>query len=419
MKSLVVLMLLVVGASAMGMDRLKRHRQAARVLQQHIHEHGARINWYKAIEEGSSRFVRKFGVEIELKCTRIPDVDANPGQGLPSLKLVRLEVGHIGILTGAGVFEGWEIHLDSGDDDASAVLELVTTPPQSMDELTASLDRMRKNAPVHMGTLDKLKAALANAALWVPKDANAASGVTGISMGAVYAYIQKNLAFSKVNTLVFPNMVQVTSSFTAWELVTLFQKTGGFPTFMTATVPGGPGMPSRTIAMHAPTQGEQKNPDTYDEFIQVGYLGALPEFQDNGKGTNALIKHAAEQFTAGAALFPKTYPRNPQLGPDVQVGELYVLHAGGDRKEEVKHNYGLHTLANKLAPAMRRSDGVPYEGRPDAGKVAYVIEFRGGGGFGNDRDPTVHVAKFMSDTTVTAVMLSQQLAADFPIPAKQ
>jgi hypothetical protein len=262
-----------------------------------------------------------FGIEIELKGTRIP---YNGGFAKWAKKH-----GHKPLYRHRKL--PFEIHLDQGVDGKSALLEIVSFPPKPMKELEASLLTLKKDlgkSPNAKALLSYLNEAFAPA--FTDKDDQYA-----------YDYINENLKLGSGQF--FPSMVQVTTTHTASELVRL----PVFPTMTSGLVRHPVKKVSEAVSL------KKEAIEQHGEQAIQDYLSRLASYSKttSGKGTKALIKHAHEQFTdAPLGISPATKMKKLRQGGNTPLDQL-------------------KTLGNKLAPVFKR---------PGTGETAYVIEYRGG-----------------------------------------
>lgn len=295
---------------------------------------------------------QRFGVEVELKTTEIPYDDTVNELG----KKVRgpfhqfaIERGHKAVYKHKRV--GIEVHLDQGEADG-ALLEMVTQA-QAGDVLAATLSTLRSE-------LTALKTA-ADFAKWLSESCTPAATTTA----DIDQYIRTKLKVS--NGQLFPNMVQMTTTLTATQIANMG---GDFPQFMVGDAPGG-GMSGSKLTRQM-FEDAAKRGKSADAVVQ-GYLANLPAYAKSkgGKGTNALVKHAREQFGGPAPV---------GLGADTPMSKL--RQGGKTPLDQVR------TRANKLAPVFKRRSGA----------IAYVVELRGQDVF------TTQIARWLnSDADVDAL----------------
>jgi len=280
-----------------------------------------------------------FGVEAEIKRTNIPygftDVNAKI---IPDRTFLDFAVkkGHKGVFRCTVPGIGLEFHLDQGTGagrEKGALLELVTYPPQTAAALAESLAWARKNIPKDVKAL---KEHLAVSGKWERKHKEK-------KWDNAYLWLIAKLKVSSRGNW-FPNIVQVTTTNTAAALAKI------------------------APALLGATQGFDVK--TLTEAKMTEFLCGMPAFEDNGKGTAALVKHACQQFNPDVATTAKD---------DTVIDKLT---AG--------QNYELRTMANKLAPLFKRSDG----------KWAYVVEYRGGSGKSIETD----VGKWLNSNDRNSVL---------------
>ena len=267
---------------------------------------------------------QRFGLEIELKATHVPY--GPRGRGFHKWAV---EHGHKAIKRQNGL----ELHLDHGS-ETHAILEIVLSPGLPADAFIAKLRSIKRMLD---RTADKA---------WLNKNfGNVDSNDTN------HVHIYESLSGT---TTITGNPVQITTTHTVKELKKVIAATT--EQYMRVHVP----------EKHDSIDLRKSVGKLSDEFIVREYLARARPAHDkktSGKGSNAMIKHAAEQFDL--------YRGDTRPPGNTPVGRIDA---------DTPHLNALHTHANKPAPVFTRKND-----------VAYVVEYR------SSSDLTKCAADYLSD----------------------
>jgi hypothetical protein len=308
-------------------NNILQHPQERMHQEQAVNVDERPAEWQSYLEDAAKNDnVQRFGLEIELKNAKIPYHAA----GNDNFKNFAVQRGHKGFMVNDW---GVELHLDHGTKD-NAILELVLTPG------VPYMDFLRK--------LNKIRGLLLNK----PTDRSwleAGFEWKGEKNDEIENYIKDNI---KGTSAVVGMPVQVTTTHTATELKEVLKSTS--EQFMTSRDSGNKTSINIREILNIDPRKKQEKVNDIDSFIVnrlLGNITPLVHRDDEGKGSNAIIKHASEQFN--------NYERNNELIP---------LNTPVDRiRKDTSPLNQLHTYANKPAPVFKRN-----------GEVAYVIEYRTG-----------------------------------------
>jgi hypothetical protein len=288
------------------------------------------------------------GIEIEMKTTAIPY------SGADAFRNWAIRFGHKGIYTSKdpGGFP-FELHLDQGTDGKSALLEVVSSPPQTPEALVESLKALKASLPAN-SKAGKVKA-------WIEERFDPIFPAEATH--DPYTQIMESL---KVNgAALYPSLAQITTTHTAKEMKQL----NTFPVFKSAQV----GSITERKKISVPKPDTQDEWERLDQTIQEDYLKNLKPLEPNSaKGTDPLLKHAYQQFSDG------------QIAAETLVG-----------RDQPR---GLNTFANKPAPLFTRT-GTGTEGAGE--EIAYVVEYRGKG------PVEYEIGKFMQGKIQAAELLEK------------
>ncbi|EDM80157.1 hypothetical protein PPSIR1_35942 [Plesiocystis pacifica SIR-1] len=306
------------------------------------------LTWQEMSEANArTNEVQRFGVEMELNGTKI-----SYGGASSAFRRFAGARGHKGIMKHPVL--PVEVHLDHLSQSA-AKIELVINPPQAEADIPGLLLQVRTqllNKKADGTWLDQFQ--------WSPEVPQ-----------SMRDYIAREL---KGNTGISGQPVQVTTTHTAKELQRVVPKTK--ERFMAARYRPGRGLPSKSLS---PKDLVNVPPEQVDDFMIAGYLGRITPLKqriNEGKGSSAMVKHAAEQFTR--------YEQGVRLSPDRVIDRIRKKDRGLNR---------LHTYANKPAPVFKRPNG----------DIAYVIEYRSGS----------HIGRFVSDFLQSNSDSTLALASEF------
>lgn len=271
---------------------------------------------------------QKFGVEVELNHTRIPYY----GDGPADKRFYNFAVtqGHKGFMKHKD--KPIELHLDHLAKGIGK-LEIVGHPPQLLADFVDVLDYLKTELlgkPLSQDWFAKFD--------WKEVDTLTAY---------IQNYIKKNFSGT---TTVTGMPVQVTTTHTAKELRKILPVTK--EPFLTSLRKNPKTRVNELVKMSDLLKLEET--DDLDDFIIKRYLGNITPLKDRkyeGKGSTALVKHAAEQFTRG----PRSRAVIPLATPVDRIRKMTPFLNE------------LHTNANKPAPVFKRG-----------GEIAYVVEYRTG-----------------------------------------